>query len=590
MTFWQQRHAHLISLLLPAFLLLLSVPGFMRAQEKGVPQEYFVNAQLPWHKAVLDSKGLLLAWYYPEKCLGYDQFLRLDWNFLENKVPIDPQTGLKVYLIYAIFHGNTLQGYPALNWQHNPAGLYAHLMDMLVRWYPYSGDEQAKALLREMLDYQLEHGTTPIDWNWAGVPFATSCDGDKNYGRCLQDMPREFYGGIEPDKVGELGLAYVFFYEMTGDRRYLDAGLRCAEALAKHVRPGDATHTPWPFRVDGRTGIVLDGEEYGGMVVGPVRLFDELIRLEIGDVTFFKRARELAWKWVLNNPLNKDSAAWDRWSGYYEDVPKDTENENDMDSLMTAYYILSQQDPATVDPEWRVHVGHLLDRSRALLGRGPFFGAWAIDEQLRPDGGVTGGSEIDNFLRPHAGALLGTDNRGCCSRSGLVCRTAQWGAVNAMYYKKTDDGQALENAFRSLNYATYFVDSEGKISCCGADFPGQYWFEDGYADAGRSFTWALAAVPEFAPQGQNHLLYSSSVVQHIRYANHRVVYTTFDVAGIEELRLSFRPVKIFSGSVALKEQKDLQGEGYTVRPLPLADYVVWVRHNRSKQVNIEGEE
>jgi hypothetical protein len=70
------------------------------------------------------------------------------------------------------------------------------------------------------------------------------------YGRCVQDMPREFYSGIETDKLGELGTSYVLFHEMAGDRKYLTAALHPVEAVAGHVRDGDADHTPWPFRVD----------------------------------------------------------------------------------------------------------------------------------------------------------------------------------------------------------------------------------------------------------------------------------------------------------------------------------------------------
>ncbi|PYV21132.1 MAG: hypothetical protein DMG24_20515, partial [Acidobacteria bacterium] len=140
--------------------------------------------------------------------------------------------------------------------------------------------------------------------------------------RCLQDMPHEFYGGIETDKVGELGIGYALFYEITGERKYLDAALRCAEALAKHVRAGDADHTPWPFRVNAHTGEVLAGEEYGGIVASPLRLFDELVRLQAGDVESFRKARDTAWKWLLEQPLNHRSRAWDKWSGYFEDVAK----------------------------------------------------------------------------------------------------------------------------------------------------------------------------------------------------------------------------------------------------------------------------
>ena len=124
--------------------------------------------------------------------------LQLGWDFLEHKVPDDPETGLMIYLINSVCNGKTLLGQ---YWQHNPAMVYGSMVDSLVAWYPYSGDEQAKAVVRQMLDYQLAHGTTPADWNWPDVPFATSCGNQPDYGRCIQDMPHEFYGGIETDKL-----------------------------------------------------------------------------------------------------------------------------------------------------------------------------------------------------------------------------------------------------------------------------------------------------------------------------------------------------------------------------------------------------
>lgn len=329
----------------------------------GKKQSFYVNAQLPYHDAVLDSTDKLLAWYHPEKSLGYDNFVRMDWDFLEHRVPIDALGGVRVYLLHPVYDIKTLQGKTTM-WQHNPPSTFSHLMDMFVGYYPYSGDQDAAKVVREMLDYQLAHGTTPADWAWPGVPFATSCIGDKEYGRCMQGKPRrDFYGGIETDKIGELGLSYVQLYEFTGDKKYLQAGIQCAGQLVKHARRGDATHTPWPFRLDARTGDVLNGEEFGGMIVAPVRLFAELIKIGTGDVAGYERVRDLAWRWILEHPLNKQSPAWNQWSGYYEDQPKDTANVNDMDSMMVAYYILSQDDPASVDPQWRVHVQHLLDEA-----------------------------------------------------------------------------------------------------------------------------------------------------------------------------------------------------------------------------------
>ncbi len=523
----------------------------------------FVNAQLPWHEAVLDSHGKLLAWFEPAKNRGYDKVLRLGWDFMEHKVPADTRhkTGLKIYLINSVFDDETLQG---KNWQHNPAMVNGTMVESLVAWYPYSADQEAIRVVREMLDYQLAHGTTPSDWDWAGVPFATSCDDEPEYGRCIQNMPRAFYGGIETDKVGALGYGYVLFYEMTGERKYLDAALRCAQALARHVRAGDAEHTPWPFRVDAKTGATLTLEEYGGEIVDPVRLFDELIRLGEGDKDAFRKARDTAWKWLLDYPLSSSSKAWDKWSGYFEDVVRNTENVNQALPTITAYYILNRENPADVDPRWENHTGHLIDWVRQKLGRGPFLGAWAVDEQGTPDG------------------------HGCCSRSGLGSDTSRWGAINAMYAEKTGDAQMREDAFRSLNYATYFASEDGKISCCGKGFGGQYWFSDGYSDYLRHFNWAMGALPELAPAGEDHLLRSSSPVKKVKYGERQLDYTTFDATGTQVLRLTYRPARVSSGGVALEERTNPDQPGYTVQALTGGDYVVRIRHVNSGDMSVRG--
>ena len=539
-------------------LSILLAPALLLAQE------VYVNAQVPWHPVVLDSQGKLLAWYQPEKNLGYDHVIRLGWDFIEHKVPTDTRhgTGLKIYLINSVFDGKTLQG---TNWQHNPAMVFASFVDSLVGWYPYSGDDEAVQAVRGMLDHQLAHGTTPSDWDWPGVPFATNCDDEPDYGRCIQDMPHEFYGGIETDKVGELGTGYALFYKLTGERKYLDAAIRCAQALARHVRPGDADHTPWPFRVDARTGATLAFEEYGGDIAGSLRLFEELIRLNAGDVAAYTKAREIAWNWMLDNPLNRNSPAWNKWSGYFEDVSRHTDDVNQLTPMMAAYYILNREDPAELDRQWMGHVGRLLDWVRIKLGRGPFFGAQAIDEQTNPDATF-----------------------GCCSRAGQGDHTARWAAMNAMFFEKTHDGQAREDAFRSLNYGTYFAGSDGRIACCGVDYTASYWFSDGYSDYMRHFQWAMGAVPEFAPIGADHILRSSSVVQKVKYAARRVEYRTFDAAAIEVLRLSFKPSHVAAGGATIHERSDTREEGYTLRPLQGGDWAVRVRHDHSGEISIGG--
>jgi hypothetical protein len=527
-------------------------------------EDIYVNAQVPWHPVALDAQGKLLAWYQPQKNLGYDEVIRVGWDFIEHKVPVDTQhgTGLKIYLINSVYDASSLQG---VYWQHNPAMVFAAFVDSLMGWYPYSGDEEAVRAVGEMLDYELKAGTTPSDWDWPGVPFATACGNDADYGRCIENMPHEFYGGIETDKVGELGTAYALFYKQTGDKKYLDAAIRCAQALARHVRAGDADHTPWPFRVDAHTGVTLALEEYGGDVAGPLRLFDELIRINAGDVAAFHAARDIALKWMLDYPLNHDSGAWNKWSGFFEDIPRHVDDVNQLTPMMAAYYILAREDPAEADPQWVAHVGRLLDWVKIKLGRGPFFGAQAIDEQTTPDASF-----------------------GCCSRAGQGDHTARWAAINALFFEKTRDGQAREDAYRSLNYATYFAGTDGRIACCGIDYKNYYWFSDGYADYMRHFQWAMGAVPEFAPAGVDHILRSSSVVQKVKYAARSVKYRTFDADATEVLRLRFKPARVTAGGAALKLRGDTHEAGYTLQGLAGGDWIVRVRHVSSGDIEFGG--
>jgi pimeloyl-ACP methyl ester carboxylesterase len=525
---------HQYSMLIPALRRFGLFPTRLTA---GVSVRRLVHPLLPWHRAVRDGQGNLLPWYRPRVGLGYDHVLRLGWDFVERRAA-------QRYLRYAVFDGRSLRG---IYWQHNPAFLNAAFVDSVVAWYPYSGDRRAIAVVRRMLDYQLSHGTTPARWAWARVPFATSCAGAARYGRCLAGLPRRFYGGTEPDKVGLLGRGYLLFYELTGERRFLSAAVNAADALAAHVRAGDAAHTPWPFRVDARTGRVVDRAEFGGLVVGPVQLFDDLIDLGVGHTDAYRRARDVALAWLLRFQLNSGSAAWNRWSGFYEDVPYNPASRNQAVPTLTALYLLRHPER---DPSWREHVTGLLRYVRAAFGRGPYVGAWAIDEQRAPG-------------RP-----------GCCSPAGLGSTTSRWAAAIAALAARLDDDEARETAVRSLNYSTYFEAGHGLISCCGRRSQNTFWFSDGYADYLRSFNWAMAELPELAPKHRNHLLGSSSVVQAVSYGRRAVAYRTFDDDAVDVLRLAFRPSHVSGGTFAV-EPRD-------------GDFVVRVQHAGSRRIRVSG--
>lgn len=531
----------------------------LAADSSDARQERVVNRFLPWHQAVLDPGGKLLAWHRPGRNLGYDRVLRLGWRFVETGVPVDRTTRRKVYLVYPVLDERTLQG---TYWQHNPAFLYGSFVESLVAWYPYSGDRRAIAVVRAMLDHQLRYGTTPAHWSWPRVPFPTSCAGEVRYGRCFAGFPRRFYGGIEPDKVGLLGRGYLLFYELTGERRYLGAALAAANALARHVRPGSATRSPWPFRVNARTGAVLSGAQYGGAVVAAVRLLDELVRLRAGSVAAYRRARDLAWRWMLAHPLNRSSPAFNRWTGFYEDTRYHPWSRNQASPTLTADYLLSHPSPASIDPAWREHVEGMLRWVESSFGRGPFFGARGIDEQRAPG-------------RP-----------GCCSPAGLGSDTARWAAAYASLAALTGDSRAREKAVRALNYATYFARRDGLVACCGRRPANTYWFSDGYGDYLRHFNQAMAAIPELAPRNADHLLGSTSVVRSVSYGRRSVTYRTFHRSAIDVLRLASRPVQVLAGGRPLPRLTDLTEEGFVEERLAGGGYAVRVRHDSSAIVRI----
>ena len=172
---------------------------------------------------------------------AYDHVVKLAWDFITSKVPVE-SNGLKTYLTHSTFDPATLHG---TDWPHHPAGLYAMFVDSALDYYSYSGDSVALDRVREVLDYQLQHGTTPAGWYWGNVPYASSDAGALEYFGaddvyyCGKEGRTPAACGvgdghyvIEPDKVGELGLGYLKFFELTGEAKYRDAAMACGAAFA----------------------------------------------------------------------------------------------------------------------------------------------------------------------------------------------------------------------------------------------------------------------------------------------------------------------------------------------------------------------
>lgn len=461
----------------------------------------FINS----HEILLDNQERLEPW------TSYGHVVNLAMDFIKN-CPVEPANGLPWYLQFSCFWTDPLR--PAI-WPDNPAGKFAWAVTTLLKYFPYSGDASHINIVRSMLDRLWDY-RTPGHFAWPDVPYASAHPGTGIYFGARADG--EY--ATEPDKVAQVGRAYLDYYEVTGEKKYLEIGSRCAEVLAQKVRLGDETHSPWPFRVNVRDGTVI--EEYTSHMIPAVRFFDKLSRL---GMVGYQSIRDKAWNWLEKYPLKNNI-----WKGHFEDIRLDTANENrdQVSALETARYILQNRDQI---PGWQELAKGLIDWVKDTLGGYPFFTAIPIHEQ-----------------------------KFCYFPMGS--HTARFACLSALYAELTGDLAYREQATRSFNWASYMANDDGTVTV-GVDRPDYYnqcWFTDGYFDYVPHFIDGMASLPELAPADSDHMLRSTSVVQDITYLPCQISYRTVDAFGIQKFRLTYQPAQILADGRSLAQQKALGGE------------------------------
>jgi hypothetical protein len=525
-----------------------------------------------WHEVRLDEQGKLLSWVQADA--PYDRIVRNAWAAFKS-IPVQPD-GYRTYFTYPTFYGPNDPAHPVFSgraWCHNPACLFAMLTDSAILYHAYTGDRVVFERVRDMLDHFIAHGTTEPTDAYPLAPYACSDAGNPVYRGATDTIycDQEHYrpcgrgdgvGYLEPDKIGELGFAYLQFYEVTLEEKYLEAAVRCADALARNVQPGDESHSPWPFRVDAKTGKHVR-EAYTANMIGPIRLFDELLRLKKGDRAAYKKARSLAWTWLMKYPVQNQV-----WTQYFEDVliyDDYKTNRNQYAALETARYLLQHPE---MDPEARAKAKRMLDwvtgffaaDSRTMGGlreKGNQWGAEVLSEQI---------NDMDK----------------------MSSHTARYASVRALWYEVTGDEDSKQRAFRSFNWATYSSRESGLVKTSIDEATG-YWFSDGYGDYMRHFQRGMASVPEWAPANESHLLGSSSVVRSVTYGTNQISYVTFDKASWEVLKLVRKPSAVQAGEKSIPQVKVLgaRKEGYTVEEVRGGGVVVRIKHARSGTVDLK---
>jgi hypothetical protein len=525
------------------------------------------------HKVEYDAKGKILGWFHPEVSgASYDKVISLASNFIKNKCPVEPTSGLPLYMVHAWFStpreiGKDIfeKGLSGSDDGFTPACTFENFVQSFVLGYfPYSGDSTYIGIVRKCLDHLIEHGTTPSGWDWPCCPYA-----------CANPRSPEYFGAthwgvggrndgpyvIEPDKVGDIGIEYLNFYKVTAEKRFLDAAIKCADALAKNAKTtpkkqdsnffSSILQSPWPFRVSAENGQVL--EEYTSNVVGALKLFDELIRiktiLQINEekASDYQKTRNLVWAWLYSTEGPMKTFVW---KGYFEDMPNDPSNKNlnQITPLEFARYLIKNPQ---LDPNIDINVPTIINWVTSAFKTGD---KEAITEQF-------------------------------WCYWGMGSHTARYASICALWYEKTKIEWFKEEAYRSFNWATYVCNNEGHVMT-GPDFPPQYWFSDGYGDYVRHYIEGMAAIPEWAPIGEDHLLRTSSVVKAISYQSSEIRYVTFDNESEEVLRLSAKPKNISINGKNVKEILNLTMEGWTWKPLENGG-ILRIKKSKGNEIKIK---
>jgi hypothetical protein len=448
-----------------------------------------------YHDIKKDAGGSIVPWFNESPAVAYDHDLRLIWNFWKNMR--NGADGVPYYLVHQVW----------MEHQDDPRGLGGDQINMaLDSWnllYEYLGDPSIQQNMILMANYWLDHGMSRPDILWANLPYPYNTE---TYSGQYDGDMRAGKGYLQPDKAGSFGAQLVMLYKCTGNRRYLDAAIKIADTLADRVIPGDALRSPWPFRVNAVSGKVSeqiapdprDGTryiaEYTSNWTPTLTLFDDLNYLHEGHVQKYQDTAQTVIKWLLTYPLTTN-----KWGPFFEDISIYSDTEINADTL--AAYLLNHPQQ---DSEWQAHARTILQWVERNLGNHNFENIHVVPVDEQTAYHVPGNSH-----------------------------TSRHASVELLYCEKTGDCSEKEQAIRRLNWATYSVNDDGKNRYPYDDI----WLTDGYGDYIRHYLRSMASAPELAPEDQNHLLRSTSIIQHIQYAPDRITYRKYDARSVELLKL-----------------------------------------------------
>jgi len=507
------------------------------------------------HRVILDNQNKIIPWSVPVQN-AYDQFLRLRWNFIKTKVPNcpgpPPRSSYPQYYFYCAFWDKDGRLDPD-TWMNDIAEKIPNWFESARLYYAYTGDSSVMTIVKQLMDYTIAHGSSPSNFAWPNFPYTTTNAGDMEF-RGFTSAKRFFPHETLVGYAGDMGLVYYRMYLYSGDATYLTAALNVADKLVREARAGSSTQSVWPDRVLMDSGKITS--EYGAHWVGSYMLFDQLIRANQGDVKRYQNARDRAREFLIQYPLK---------TGYWADGHTDNSDYGNAYKSNTAAsnFALALFDYPELDPDWCTNVPKLIK--------------WTEDNFVfRCAPGEPATQWGANIVGEQDGFLPKMDYQ-----------TARYAAECARWYAVSGDEAYKEKAYRSLNWVTYCnkPDGEGIESPVSKHISN--WWSDLYGECPRMFYPAFAGVPEWAPPGENHILYSDAVLKDVSYLPKAIRYTATQAPSTDYLRAAFRVRSVKLNAIALPLRSDLSSEGYTLRALGRSDSALTIRRATSGRIAIE---
>jgi len=386
-----------------------------------------------------------------------------------------------------------------------PGRQHAYFIFTFLRYYAYTGEPEWLLRARDLADWNIAH-SAPADAFYANLPYSTYKD-DKPCGGADRDS-------LEPDKSAFLGSGYLAVYEATTESRYLDAARKVAETLVLRQRENGS----WPFRAVPGDGRIQ--QDFGGAPVFFVEFFEQMIRHD--DKPAYHTAHDRALKYMIQTHVEKN-----HWGTYHEDIIAKEDGYLSAEPMsFTADYLFRH---AGEHPEY-------IEMGKKILGSMETKLVHTEGHAAAPAPAVSEQLGFNHMMPGHtARYCLALADLYVCNHDEQVKKRTLSG-VNAVTYMQSPVG-LFRTFFASVNKNT----STDKRP----DWYSQHLYTVCHV------LEIMSRLPELAPDGQDHILGSTTYVREVRYSAGHVQFEAI-APSRTVIKLSFVPKSVTVNKNELK--------------------------------------